>query len=143
MSCLLFLVAPKVDFKQKATTVLLEKCCELEAILGGIPMPNVKWYKDDNLVEESENIKIETVDNISKLILMNAQFETSGTFKCVAENVVGKAEGKCTVTVHGNKESISFHMWNISFIWIKSHLPNLITGYIFEDIRISPYSISY
>ena len=95
-------MAPKVEFQQKVITGLVQTDCELQAIINGIPFPDVKWFGEDKLIEANEHIQCEREENIFKLKFINVTLETTGVFKCLAENSVGKAEAKATLQVHGN-----------------------------------------
>ena len=95
-------VGPKVEFKQKEMTGILHNNCELQAIVNGIPFPDVKWVKDDKPIEESQNIKCVIEENVCTLRITDASLEMSGTYKCVATNSVGKAEAKGALKINGN-----------------------------------------
>ena len=75
--------------------------CEICASVSGIPSPDVKWFKDEKLVEANENILLETSKSISKIIIAQCLPESGGIYKCIATNDVGKAEAKTSVNIYG------------------------------------------
>ena len=94
-------VPPKVEIKQSEHKVLVQTPCELQAIITGIPIPDVKWYKDEKPVEETNNTTCKFIENISALSILTCFPDNSGAYECVAENAVGKAEAKVKIVVHG------------------------------------------
>ena len=92
---------PKVELKEKSLAPTINSQCNLQATIDGIPLPEVKWFKDDQLLMANDMFSFETLDNVYKLILKNSLPEHSGVYKCFAENEVGKAEAKATMNIHG------------------------------------------
>ena len=96
-----FSVPPKVCLKEKSYTFLVQSEQILEAQIGGIPPPEVKWFKEDILMEASDHVTLEQEENMSRLRFSQLKMDASGVYKCVAENSVGKAEAKTSIVVHG------------------------------------------
>ena len=92
---------PKVELKDKFIAPTINSQCELHAVIDGIPTPEIKWFKDDQLLAEGNDILLKREGNICQLLLMKSTPEHSGVYKCFAENVVGKADAKATVSIHG------------------------------------------
>lgn len=59
---------------------------------------------DNEPLQKSDRISIETTDEYSKLTLKNALLDDSGVYTICAENVVGRAEADFDVKVKGMLE---------------------------------------
>lgn len=53
------------------------------------------------MVEEAKKTIIETEGSVQRLIIVSADIDDQGKYKCVAENIGGKAETQATLTVQG------------------------------------------
>lgn len=78
-------------------TIGLSEELTLSAVIGGIPTPNITWYRNEKEIIETENITYE--NRVTKLYIKTTTIETEATYKCVARNDFGTAETKCRVTV--------------------------------------------
>lgn len=83
--------APKITRKQTDMTILIEDtgtmCVQVEAT----PAPEVMWYKDGHLIQESDRVKIvkENGDTY-KLTIKGAKLTDAGSYSIVARNVVNQ-----------------------------------------------------
>ncbi|KAL0994173.1 hypothetical protein UPYG_G00118740 [Umbra pygmaea] len=78
--------------------VLVEEGVELRCQVQGDPAPSLRWRKDDLDIPRSRyDIRYEKDDFLLKIKKVSAGDQ--GTFTCVAENRVGKAEASATLTV--------------------------------------------
>lgn len=73
----------------------------LQVNVSGIPSPKISWFLDDEPLEKSERISVDTTDDFSTLTIKNAMLDDSGMYTIAAENVVGKAEADFEVNVKG------------------------------------------
>ncbi|MEQ2172273.1 hypothetical protein GOODEAATRI_019452 [Goodea atripinnis] len=72
--------------------------CRCEA--RGDPVPTVRWRKDDgDLPKGRYEIREDHTLKIRRVISADV-----GSYTCVAENMVGKAEASATLTVHGRQD---------------------------------------
>ena len=94
-------VPPKVDIQEKTKDLPIQSPYEICASVSGIPMPDVKWFKDEKLVEQNENIQLETSEGLSKVKISQCLPGSGGIYKCVATNDVGKAEAKSSINIYG------------------------------------------
>ena len=94
-------VPPKVDIQEKTKDLPIQSPYEICAAVSGIPLPDVKWFKDEKLVEENENIHFETSKGVSKIMISQCLSESGGMYKCIATNDVGKAEAKSSINIYG------------------------------------------
>ena len=63
----------------------------------GEPTPNIRWYRDGELLNTSSRIRIDIneIDSQTVLSLLNIQdtvISDGGMYSCVGENVAGRAE---------------------------------------------------
>lgn len=72
---------------------------EFKVIYLGEPMPNVTWKKNDVPITEGTSEKIKHKNNCSTLVLDQVMAEDSGQYSCSVENVQGKVETFCKLTV--------------------------------------------
>ena len=80
---------------------LVEKITRIEAREGdvvkfqcrvrGRPASEMEWYKDEQLLEESEKVKFETQDGCHRLIIRNVSLNDEAEYKALARNPVGTA----------------------------------------------------
>ena len=59
------------------------------------------WLLDEEPVEKSPRISIETTNEITTLTVKNAMLDDTGLYTVEAENVVGKAVADFEVNVQG------------------------------------------
>lgn len=55
----------------------------------GRPVPEVEWYKDDQLLVESERVKFEFQDGEHTLIIRNVSLADEAEYKALARNPLG------------------------------------------------------
>ncbi|XP_056302690.1 neuregulin 2a isoform X5 [Danio aesculapii] len=73
----------------------------------GSPAPEYKWYKDGAELKKSKEIRIRNGKKNSKVQIGSAKLEDSGNYTCVAENILGKANGTSTVHVQSITTTVS------------------------------------
>lgn len=66
-----------------------------EAVVSGLPEPEIEWFKDGKLVRDSHRFKLEFDGNRSVLTVKDAKQTDDGEFTCTATNKVGKVS--CTI----------------------------------------------
>lgn len=92
--------APQFDKDRESPITVTEgESFELKAQVSGKPMPDIEWYKDDKVVEESKNVEMSAKDNQFKLIVVNVTQKDTGKYKCVARSKAGVAEKTFEVIV--------------------------------------------
>lgn len=62
----------------------------LEAIVLGLPEPEIEWFKDGKLIRDSHHFKLEFDGNRSVLTIKDAKQTDDGEFTCTATNEVGR-----------------------------------------------------
>lgn len=83
--------APKITKKQSDIIILIEETGTMTVQVEATPAPEVTWYKDGQLIEESDRIKIvkENSDTY-KLIIKNAKLTDAGSYSIVARNEINQ-----------------------------------------------------
>ncbi|XP_075386428.1 titin isoform X2 [Tenrec ecaudatus] len=70
----------------------------------GLPVPNVKWYRNKSLLEPDERIKMERVGNVWSLEIANMQKGDRGEYMCHAVSIVGESKSFALVDVIPQEE---------------------------------------
>ncbi|XP_072755043.1 protein Obscurin isoform X6 [Anoplolepis gracilipes] len=83
--------APKVTKKQSDMMIMIEDTGTMIVQVEATPAPEVTWYKDGQLIEESDRIKIVKENNDTyKLVIKNAKLTDAGSYSIVARNEVNQ-----------------------------------------------------
>ncbi|XP_011062355.1 PREDICTED: muscle M-line assembly protein unc-89 isoform X5 [Acromyrmex echinatior] len=83
--------APKITKKQSDMMIMIEETDTMTVQVEATPAPEVTWYKDGQLIEESNRIKIikENSDTY-KLVIKNAKLTDAGSYSIVARNEINQ-----------------------------------------------------
>jgi len=83
--------APKITKKQSDMMIMIEETGTMTVQVEATPAPEVTWYKDGQLIEESNRIKIikENSDTY-KLVIKNAKLTDAGSYSIVARNEINQ-----------------------------------------------------
>ncbi|XP_018318315.1 muscle M-line assembly protein unc-89 isoform X3 [Mycetomoellerius zeteki] len=83
--------APKITKKQSDMMIMIEETGTMTVQVEATPAPEVTWYKDGQLIEESDRIKIikENSDTY-KLVIKNAKLTDAGSYSIVARNEINQ-----------------------------------------------------
>lgn len=106
-SCTLTILERQVapEFSDPATDVEVfvqeNEELRLEVNVKGKPEPRVKWFKDNFAVMLTSGLKVEQRSGKYALVVAKAKSSDSGTFKCVASNIVGSVNKIFKVSVKG------------------------------------------
>lgn len=77
----------------------------LEGKITGLPVPEVKWYKGDELLTPENlpsNYHMENLpDGTQRLIVSNAKLSDMDDYRCEASNKYGDVWSDVTLTVQG------------------------------------------
>ena len=84
------------EISQKITPVEVREGDEakLTCRIRGRPVPEIEWYKDDQLLDESDTVKFENQDGCHTLIIKNVSLADEAEYKALARNPLGTAS--CT-----------------------------------------------
>ncbi|XP_017271899.2 roundabout homolog 1 isoform X5 [Kryptolebias marmoratus] len=87
---------PSFVRRPSSQVVLVDQSVEFKCEARGDPVPTVRWRKDDgDLPKGRYEIREDHTLKIRRVISADV-----GSYTCVAENMVGKAEASATLTVH-------------------------------------------
>ncbi|XP_013869565.1 roundabout homolog 1 isoform X2 [Austrofundulus limnaeus] len=87
---------PSFVRRPSSQVVLVDQSVEFKCEARGDPVPTVRWRKDDgDLPKGRYEIREDHTLKIRRVIPADV-----GSYTCVAENMVGKAEASATLTVH-------------------------------------------
>ncbi|KAM8806948.1 striated muscle preferentially expressed protein kinase [Eudromia elegans] len=69
-------------------------------VVEGKPLPDIMWYKDGELLEESSHLSFVYEDNECSLVVLGAAEADSGVYTCTARNLAGEVSCKAELVVH-------------------------------------------
>lgn len=93
---------PKFISKLNSLTVVAGEPAELQASIEGAQPISVQWLKEkDEVIRESENIRISFVNNVATLQFAKAEPANAGKYICQVKNDGGVRENMATLTVLG------------------------------------------
>ena len=75
----------------------------VETTITGIPTATASWSMNDQPLEPSHHVAIETSAMGSKLTLTDVKAECTGVYKLTAENTVGSATAEFDIVVKGER----------------------------------------
>lgn len=109
MSCHLFTAADVTEGKAPEIVTYMKDVhgqdgsqVEMECQVAGHPRPTVTWYKDEQMIYQSEEFQIIYDDeNVSKLIIADVYPEDAGKYTAVAKNEFGTAMTSAELFVAG------------------------------------------
>ncbi|XP_075285892.1 striated muscle preferentially expressed protein kinase isoform X4 [Opisthocomus hoazin] len=68
-------------------------------VVEGKPLPDIMWYKDGQLLEESSHLSFVYEDNECSLVVLGATKPDSGVYTCTAKNLAGEISCKAELVV--------------------------------------------
>jgi titin len=93
---------PRFVSKLSSLTVVAGEPAELQASIEGAQPISVQWLKEkEEVIRESENIRITFVDNVATLQFAKAEPANAGKYICQIKNDGGVRENMATLTVLG------------------------------------------
>lgn len=81
---------------------------KLEALISGVPTPDVAWFLNDKPISQSKDVSIESSATETSIVIAKSDRDYSGTYTVKAENSVGSASLDFTVEVKGKYFNIYF-----------------------------------
>ncbi|XP_066556291.1 roundabout homolog 1 [Amia ocellicauda] len=113
---------PNFVKKPNSQVVLVDDSVEFRCEARGDPVPTVRWRKEDGDLPKG---RFEIRDDHT-LKIRRVTAADVGSYTCVAENMVGKAEAPATLTVHVVSGKLNFHSSPIHRIDSNRKLSELI-----------------
>ncbi|XP_050439361.1 papilin isoform X2 [Adelges cooleyi] len=93
-----FTVPVRVNITMPVTTFGVGGDLTVPCSVDGYPTPSVVWYKDDQLVRNTE--RTQTTEN-NQLVVVHTNSSDSGVYKCVAYNAYSSDEKSVNITIEG------------------------------------------
>lgn len=88
--------APVIQEQLTDTFVARTSVLILSCVIGGVPEPQIEWFKDN---EKISGNTITYSNRVAKLTIQSTSADSAGSYKCVASNICGRAETTCSVIV--------------------------------------------
>ena len=73
----------------------------LDVTINGKPRPDVRWYKDDRILRESNRLDIKARGDKHSVVILGIKPEDSGVYKCEAKSKMGTVTRPFDVRVAG------------------------------------------
>ncbi|XP_074685021.1 striated muscle preferentially expressed protein kinase isoform X1 [Strix aluco] len=79
-------------------------------VVEGKPLPDIMWYKDGELLEESSHLSFVYEDNECSLVVLGAAEPDSGVYTCTAKNLAGEVSCKAELVVRAAQPTVDATM---------------------------------
>ncbi|XP_071667038.1 striated muscle preferentially expressed protein kinase isoform X2 [Patagioenas fasciata] len=79
-------------------------------VVEGKPLPDIMWYKDGELLEESSHLSFVYEDNECSLVVLGAAEPDSGVYTCTAKNLAGEVSCKAELVVRAAQPAVDAAM---------------------------------
>uniref|UniRef100_UPI00398E4D6C striated muscle-specific serine/threonine-protein kinase-like n=1 Tax=Pristiophorus japonicus TaxID=55135 RepID=UPI00398E4D6C len=96
---LLLAEAPRFESIMEDIVVSPEETARLAIVVEGKPLPDIHWYKDDEMLVESNHLSFVYDDSECSLVILNTTESDSGVYTCTAKNLAGEVSCKAELTV--------------------------------------------
>ena len=93
--------------------------------MTGVPAPTARWTRDDEPLDDAENVFPETNSTFARISVIDATVKEAGTYKLTAENIVGEDEAEFTITVKGRG-----HFESLLWFWGNYLFCGLVFDYV-------------
>ena len=92
--------APKITKRMNDMSVLAEETITMSVQIQASPAPEVKWYKNNQQILESDRVTIKKeADDMYTLVIKNACLEDAGSYSIVARNEINETSQFWDLTV--------------------------------------------
>uniref|UniRef100_A0A8B9FGP2 Ig-like domain-containing protein n=1 Tax=Amazona collaria TaxID=241587 RepID=A0A8B9FGP2_9PSIT len=92
-------VQPLFTRKLEDVDVVEGRTARFDCMIKGKPLPDIMWYKDGELLEESSHLSFVYEDNECSLVVLGAAEPDSGVYTCTAKNLAGEVSCKAELAV--------------------------------------------
>ncbi|KPJ20606.1 Brother of CDO [Papilio xuthus] len=94
-------IKPEVNIEDRNITVVVGSMQQLVCTVRAKPPPTVVWRRG---TEEFNNTVVQVKETVYRSVVMldSDRYSVNGTYFCIAENSVGKAQDTVTVNVRKN-----------------------------------------
>ncbi|XP_073532987.1 obscurin-like [Phyllobates terribilis] len=77
---------------------------QFDAVIDGSPPLTVAWYKENNLLKESDRIETEREERKYSLIIRQTEAEDGGVYTCIARNCAGEVSCKAELVLETDEK---------------------------------------
>merc|ERR1712179_372364 len=95
-------LAPSFTDQLENIEVKANDIARFTATVAGVPTPRVKWFRNDEEINNSYDFAIRSERDLHSLTIEVAQEEDTGTFSAVAVNQAGEAKSSASLKVNGD-----------------------------------------
>uniref|UniRef100_A0A3Q2Q028 Ig-like domain-containing protein n=1 Tax=Fundulus heteroclitus TaxID=8078 RepID=A0A3Q2Q028_FUNHE len=102
--------------KVESVTAVLGNAVKLQGTIKGSAPITVKWMKDSEILRDDDpNIKMVFENNLASLAITAVAIGHGGKYSCQAENEAGQQKCEATLTVQGQRKSLTIRPLLLSF----------------------------
>ena len=94
-------IAPAFTIRPRNRDILEGTQIRLSCGANGSPDPEFTWYKDGEIIQSTDRVKINSTVGMSSLIIQEAEIGDSGIYKVVAKNRVAEVTTEAQVEIEG------------------------------------------
>ena len=102
----------------KEQTIPVSAPVRLEVRITGDPVPSIKWTHNERELSESHNIRIQTEEARSELIIQKSTIGSSGTYKVMAKNSWGTDSMEFNVYITGEFSPFRIFLMNTDLYYV-------------------------
>ncbi|XP_066993446.2 obscurin isoform X3 [Anabrus simplex] len=96
---------PKIKTKVEDSSCMIDESYKVTVEIEGMPLPDVKWYKDGQQIKQSERVKVVKESSQSyTLSISKSKLEDTGSYSVVAANEISQTSEFWKFTVHAGPE---------------------------------------
>uniref|UniRef100_A0A1I7VN34 Immunoglobulin I-set domain-containing protein n=1 Tax=Loa loa TaxID=7209 RepID=A0A1I7VN34_LOALO len=93
--------SPEFVQELKAVQAIEKQQISFECRVVGVPVPQVKWFRDGEELKPNEHVHIESLpDGTNRLVIDSVGVEDQGNYRCEATNSAGSMSSKAPLTVN-------------------------------------------
>ncbi|XP_046810938.1 obscurin isoform X2 [Lucilia cuprina] len=103
---------PRFTKRPDETFIMARKNGRIEAHVVGVPMPEIRWYKDWQPLADTTRIKMRHIEpNIYILSLSDTIIKDAGLYSISARNVAGSVSSSVMVHIEDNEDQYIFNTY--------------------------------
>ena len=97
----MYAAQPTIDKPLQDLIVIEGLTAKFEAVVDGIPFPEVSWSKDGSPLSSNDNVSFERKDNSVSCTIMMTNRTDFGAYKVKCSNELGEVESEAKLLIHG------------------------------------------